>query len=53
MKLDYHIFKSMVNGYIGLHIDLPRRSTFFKTVETKAGLEAVTKANPAIRKEFE
>jgi aspartyl/asparaginyl beta-hydroxylase (cupin superfamily) len=43
----------MVNGYIGLHIDLPRGPTFFNTAETNAGLEAVTKTYPAIRKEFE
>jgi aspartyl/asparaginyl beta-hydroxylase (cupin superfamily) len=53
MKLDYHIFKSMVNGYLGLHLDRKRRPTYFNISETYPSLDLVTKAYPAIRKEFE
>ena len=53
MKLDYHIFKAMLNGYIGLHINLRHRPTFFNIAKDYPGLEAVTKAYPAIREEFE
>ena len=53
MKLDYHIFKSMLNGYLGLHMDRARRPTFFNIAEAYPALDLVTKAYPAIRKEFE
>jgi len=53
MKFDYHIFKSMLNGYLGLHMDRARRPTFFNVAETYPALDAVTKAYPAIRKEFD
>jgi aspartate beta-hydroxylase len=53
MKVDYHIFKSMLNGYLGLHMDRARRPTFFNIAETYPALDAVTKAYPAIRKEFD
>jgi aspartyl/asparaginyl beta-hydroxylase (cupin superfamily) len=53
MKLDYHIFKSMVNGYIGLHMDRARRPTFFDIAQAYPALDPVTKAYPVIRKEFE
>jgi aspartyl/asparaginyl beta-hydroxylase (cupin superfamily) len=53
MKVDYHIFKSMLNGYLGLHMDRARRPTFFDIAETYPALDAVTKAYPAIRKEFD
>ena len=29
MKVDYHVFKSVVNGYLGLHMDVKKRPTFF------------------------
>jgi aspartate beta-hydroxylase len=53
VKLDYHIFKSAVNGYLGLHMDRAHRPTFFDIGKINPGLDAVTKAYPAIRKEFE
>jgi aspartate beta-hydroxylase len=52
-KVDYNIFKSMLNGYLGLHMDRARRPTFFNIAETYPALDAVTKAYPAIRKEFD
>jgi aspartate beta-hydroxylase len=52
-KVDYNIFKSMLNGYLGLHMDRARRPTFFNIAETYPALDAVTKACPAIRKEFD
>jgi aspartate beta-hydroxylase len=53
MKVDYHIFKSIVNGYLGLHMDRERRPTFFNIMDTCPALDAVTRAYPAIRKEFD
>src|SRR5262249_28110283 len=53
MKLDYHIFKSALNGYLGLHMDRKRRPTYFNIAETIPELYIVTKAYPAIRKEFD
>ncbi len=53
MKLDYHIFKSILNGFLALHFDRKRRPTFFNIAETAPQLKIVTKAYPAIRKEFE
>jgi aspartyl/asparaginyl beta-hydroxylase (cupin superfamily) len=53
MKFDYHIFKSAVNGYLGLHMDRKNRPTFFNVPETIPALDAVTKAYPAIRQEFD
>ena len=53
VKLDYHIFKDIVNGYLALHFNKARRPTFFSIAETYPELDAVTKAYPAIRKEFE
>jgi aspartate beta-hydroxylase len=53
MKLDYHIFKSMLNGYLALHFDCKHRPTFFDIASTCPAIEAVTKAYPAIRREFD
>jgi aspartate beta-hydroxylase len=53
MKVDYHIFKSILNGYLGLHMDRPQRPTFFEIAETCPALDVVTKAYTAIRKEFD
>jgi aspartate beta-hydroxylase len=53
MKVDYHIFKSMVNDYLGFHMDRPRRPTFFDIKETYPELDLITQAYPAIRKEFD
>jgi hypothetical protein len=52
MKLDYHIFKDIVNGYLALHFDKAHRPTFFNIVKVYPQSGAVTKAYPAIRKEF-
>ena len=53
MKLDYHIFKDVVNGYLGLHFDKARRPTFFDIGKDYPALDVVTRAYPAIREEFE
>jgi aspartyl/asparaginyl beta-hydroxylase (cupin superfamily) len=53
MKLDYHIFKSMANGYLGLYFDVKRRPTFFDIKQVYPELDAVTRAAPVIRQEFE
>jgi aspartate beta-hydroxylase len=53
MKVDYHVFKSILNGYLGLHMDRAQRPTFFEIAETCPALDAVTEAYPAIRKEFD
>jgi aspartyl/asparaginyl beta-hydroxylase (cupin superfamily) len=53
MKVDYHIFKSMLNGYLGLHMDVKRRPTYFNIAETYPALDLITRAYPVIRKEFD
>jgi aspartyl/asparaginyl beta-hydroxylase (cupin superfamily) len=53
VKLDYHIFKSAVNAYLGLHFDREHRPTFFNIPDAYPPLDAVTRAYPAIRREFE
>jgi aspartyl/asparaginyl beta-hydroxylase (cupin superfamily) len=53
VKVDYHIFKTMANAYLGLWIDPPRRPTFFDIKATCPELDRVTEAYPVIRKEFD
>jgi aspartyl/asparaginyl beta-hydroxylase (cupin superfamily) len=53
MKLDYHIFKSMANGFLGLFIGPKQRPTFFDIAKTYPSLDHVTQAYPAIRREFD
>ena len=53
MKIDYHIFKSLLNNYLGLHMDRARRPTFFDIDDTYPALDRITKAYPVIRKEFD
>ncbi len=53
MKLDYHIFKSAVNGYFGLHMDRRNRPTFFNIRKDYPELDFITQAYPAIRNEFD
>ena len=53
VKLDYHIFKSMANGFLGLFIRPQRRPTFFDIAKTFPALERVTEAYPDIRREFD
>jgi aspartate beta-hydroxylase len=53
VKLDYHIPKSIVNAYFGFYVNKSQRPTFFDIPETFPALDHVTRAYPAIRKEFE
>ena len=53
MKLDYHIFKSIANGFFGMFIGRRTRPTFFNVAQFYPGLEHVTRAYPAIRQEFD
>jgi aspartate beta-hydroxylase len=53
VKLDYHVFKSMANGYLGLYVDRARRPTFFDVEQTCPELDRVTQAYPVIRREFD
>ncbi|HEX9323000.1 MAG TPA: aspartyl/asparaginyl beta-hydroxylase domain-containing protein [Xanthobacteraceae bacterium] len=53
MKLDYHVFKSMANAYLGLYVDRARRPTYFDIAETYPALDVVTQAYPVIRREFD
>lgn len=53
MKLDYHIWKSAVNGYLAFHIDPKPRPTFFNIADAYPELDFITEAYPAIRAEFE
>jgi aspartate beta-hydroxylase len=53
MKLDYHIFKSMANGYLGLFFNVKQRPTFYDVKQVCPELDAVTQAAPLIRNEFD
>jgi aspartate beta-hydroxylase len=53
VKLDYHVFKSMANGYLGLYVDRARRPTYFDIEKTYPALHRVSEAYPAIRREFD
>jgi hypothetical protein len=53
VKLDYHIVKSIVNAFFGLFVGRRTRATFFKVPETYPELDHVTRAYPAIRREFD
>jgi aspartate beta-hydroxylase len=53
VKLDYHIFKSVLNGFFGLFISPERRPTFFNIAATAPALDRVTQAYPDIRREFD
>jgi aspartate beta-hydroxylase/beta-hydroxylase len=53
VKLDYHIFKSIANAFFGIFVGRQTRPTFFDVKQTYPGLDAVTQAYPAIRKEFD
>jgi aspartyl/asparaginyl beta-hydroxylase (cupin superfamily) len=53
VKLDYHIFKSVANGFFGLFIGRKTRPTFFNIGEAYPELDRVTKAYPVIRREFD
>jgi len=53
VKLDYHIFKSVANAFFGMFIGRRTRPTFFNIQQSYAGLDTVTRAYPAIRKEFD
>ncbi len=51
--MDYHIFKSMVNGCFAPYIGGKRRPVFFNVAQTYPSLDCVTRAYPAIRAEFD
>ena len=51
--MDYHIFKSLLNGYFSRHIGGDRRPVFFDIESTVPELADVTRAFPQIRAEFD
>jgi aspartyl/asparaginyl beta-hydroxylase (cupin superfamily) len=53
VKLDYHIFKSVVNAFFGLFVGRRTRPTFFDIDRAYPALDHVTRAYPVIRKEFD
>jgi aspartate beta-hydroxylase/beta-hydroxylase len=53
MKLDYHIFKSMVNCYLSRHVGGRKRPTFFDIAATCPKLDDITRNYPIIRAELE
>lgn len=53
MKLDYHIFKSALNWYLGRYVGGQLRPTVFDIPKTYPELAAVTRAYPIIRAEFD
>jgi aspartate beta-hydroxylase len=53
VKLDYHIFKSIVNAFFGVFIGRSTRPTFFDIKQSYPELDHVTRAYPSIRQEFD
>jgi aspartate beta-hydroxylase/beta-hydroxylase len=51
--MDYHVFKSALNWYLGKHIGRDHRPVFFDIDKTYPSLNAVTHAYRVIRAEFE
>jgi aspartate beta-hydroxylase/beta-hydroxylase len=51
--VDYHLPKALLNRYLARHVGGDRRPTFFDVPTTAPGLEAVTRAYPAIRAELD
>jgi aspartyl/asparaginyl beta-hydroxylase (cupin superfamily) len=50
--VDYHIFKSLVNGFLSRYVGGARRPTFFEVETTYPALAEVTASFAAIRAEF-
>jgi aspartate beta-hydroxylase len=53
MKVDYHIFKSALNWYLGRYVGGRLRPTIFDISLAYPELDAVTQAYPVIRAEFD
>jgi aspartate beta-hydroxylase len=53
VKLDYHTFKSIANGFFGMFVGAKQRPTFLDVRATCPGLDQVTRAYPSIRQEFD
>jgi aspartate beta-hydroxylase len=53
VKLDYHIFKSVANGFFGAFIGRKTRPTFFHVKSVCPALDEVTRAHPIIQSEFD
>ncbi|MCS6851945.1 MAG: aspartyl/asparaginyl beta-hydroxylase domain-containing protein [Gemmataceae bacterium] len=53
IKLDYHIFKGMVNAFLSPWVGGKGRPTFFNIDQTFPALNEVTRQYPVIREEFE
>jgi aspartyl/asparaginyl beta-hydroxylase (cupin superfamily) len=51
--VDYHIFKSMVNGVFGPFVGWNRRPNFMDVRKTYPALDTLTKGYPVIRGEFD
>jgi aspartyl/asparaginyl beta-hydroxylase (cupin superfamily) len=53
LPIDYHIFKTAMNGYLARHCGRDRRPAFHDIATSYPALQAVTDAFPAIRAEFD
>jgi aspartyl/asparaginyl beta-hydroxylase (cupin superfamily) len=53
VKLDYHILKSIANAFFGAFVGRKTRPTFFNIKDAYPELDHVTRAYPAIRREFD
>jgi aspartyl/asparaginyl beta-hydroxylase (cupin superfamily) len=53
MKLDYHIFKSILNAYLWRHVGGKKRPTFFHVPSICPELDTITQNYPTIRAEFD
>lgn len=53
LKLDYHIFKGVVNSYFSLYTGGKERPAFFDVRQTVPELDELTRNSPAIKAELE
>jgi aspartyl/asparaginyl beta-hydroxylase (cupin superfamily) len=53
LKLDYHIFKGLINGYLSLYTGGKRRPVFFDIDHTYPELNEITRNCATIRAEFD
>jgi len=53
LKLDYHIFKGAVNGYLSLYTGGKERPAYFDIAKTVPALDTLTKGFPVIKAELD
>jgi hypothetical protein len=53
LPVDYHVFKTALNNYLGRHCGGANRPAYHDVAKSYPALEAVTASFPAIRTEFD